>query len=574
MRRRRQLSSRILASVVVILTASTLVGFALVTLNQRRGLEHQYQLRALAIAQTFAATPSIREAMTRRNAADRRLIQSLAEAVTQETGATYIVVIDRHGVRYSHPNPTQIGQRITEPVVALDGRNHLGVDHGSLGISANAKTPLRAPDGSIVGEVSAGILERHVSDQLLQGLPTLLLYFACALGIGVAASLTLARRLKRSTFGLELDEIAALVQEREAMLHGIREGVIALDRDGRVTLMNDEARRLLPLSGDPVGRPIEQLVPPGRLCDLLSGRISGHDPAVVTDEHILVVNRMPVFRQGRDLGAVVTLRDRTELEGLLRELDSVDALTDALRAQQHEFSNRMHTVAGLIELGDQDAAVRYALDVTGQSADLAESIRERVEAPEIAALLLAKTAVAAERGVALTLSEDSRLGTANSDTHMVLTIVGNLIDNAIDAASAGPSQPAQVNVRLASGDDDVTIEVTDNGPGVDPELATRIFTDGFTTKSGEERRHQGIGLALVHRLVHRAGGTITVDSAGDTRFRVILPAVEQPEGSRAARPSEAVGRTRRGQPDDSGPAQSSEAGGRARRGPEGVEVGT
>jgi two-component system CitB family sensor kinase len=523
MRRRHQLSSRILASVVVILTASTLVGFALVTLYQRRGLEHQYQLRALAIAQTFATMPPVREAMTRRNATDRWLIQSLAKLVTGETGATYIVVIDRRGIRYSHPKAALIGQRVTEPVVALDGHNHLGVDRGSLGISANAKTPLRGLDGSILGEVSAGILERRVSDQLLQEVPSLLLYFACALGIGVAASLTLARRLKRSTFGLELDEIAALVQEREAMLHGIREGVITLDRNGRVTLINDEARRLLPLSGDPVGRSIEELVPHGRLCDLLTGRLSGHDPTVLTDEHILVVNRMPVFRQGRDLGAVVTLRDRTELEGLLRELDNVDALTDALRAQQHEFSNRMHTVAGLVELGDHDAAVRYALDVSGESAALAESVRERVEAPEIAALLLAKTAVAAERGVQLTLSEDSRLGITGSDTNMVLTIVGNLIDNAIDAASTGSSQPARVTVRLTANEDDVTIEVTDSGPGVPPELTTLIFTDGFTTKSADERRHQGIGLALVHRLVHRAGGTITVDSADVTRFSVILP---------------------------------------------------
>src|SRR5690348_2633427 len=328
MRRRRQLSTRILASVVAILLASAVVGFVLVTLSQRAELEHDYQKRALAIAQTFAATPSIRQGLARLGAADRRLIQSLATQVRQETGATYIVVIDRNGVRYSHPNRALIGQRVTEPVVALDGRDHVGVDHGNLGVSANAKVPIRAPgaaDAPVIGEVSAGILEGQVSDQLLHSIPSLLLYFACALAIGVVASLSLARRLKRSTFGLELEDIAALVQEREAMLHGIREGVIALDRQGRVTLLNDEARRLVPFDGDPVGRPIDEVVPHRRLCDLLDGTLAGADTAVVTDDHILVVNRMPVVRQGRDLGAVVTLRDRTELEGLLRELDNVDA---------------------------------------------------------------------------------------------------------------------------------------------------------------------------------------------------------------------------------------------------------
>jgi two-component system, CitB family, sensor kinase len=534
-RRRRQLSTRILASVVGILLASTLVGFVLVTLRQRSELEREYQQRALAIAKTFAAMPSIREGLAARTPADRRLIQALAEQVRHATGASYIVVIDRRGVRYSHPDPALIGRRIKERVIALDRRPHTGVDHGNLGISANAKVPLYDPNGrAVIGEVSAGILEGQVSDQLLHELPSLLLYFACALAIGVVASLTLARRLKRSTFGLELEEIAALVQEREAMLHGIREGVIALDRDGRVTLINDEARHLIHFDTEPVGQPIEQLVSHRRLCDLLTGAVAEQDSVVVTDEQILVVNRMPVSRDGRDLGAVVTLRDRTELEALLRELDSVDALTDALRAQQHEFANRMHTVAGLIELGDQQAAVRFALEVSGATAGLAEAIRERIEAPEIAALLLAKTTVAAERDVDLVLSEDSRLADAGVETNMLLTIAGNLIDNAIDAAVIGP-RPARVDVRLVGGADrDVEIEVADSGPGVPKELASRIFADGFTTKSDDQRRQRGIGLALAHRLVTRAGGTITVDCSGPTTFTVVLPSARPPAGADVA----------------------------------------
>ncbi len=525
MRRRRQLSTRILGSVVVILLVTTLVGFALVAGYQRHELEHEYQLRALAVAEAFAETPSIRDAMARRNPADRRLIQSLAQQVRSQTGASYIVVIGANGVRYSHPDPALIGQRITEPVVALDGHNHLGIDNGNLGVSANAKVPLKAPDGRIIGEVSAGIPEREISNTLVREVPWLLLYFACALAIGVAASLLLARRLKRTTFGLELDEIAALVQEREAMLHGIREGVITLDRQGRVTLINDPARRLISLGTTALGSPIGELVPAGRLRDLLTGALPGDDRVVVTDEHILVVNRMPVSRSGKDLGAVVTLRDRTELEAVLRELDSVDALTDAMRAQQHEFANRMHTVAGLIELGDHVAAVRFALDVSGQSAGLAEVIRGRVERPEIAAMLVAKTTIAAERGVELVLSGDSRLAEIGADTIMVLTIAGNLIDNAIDAAAAG-RRPARVTVRLTAGEGNIVIEVTDSGPGVPEELSSQIFADGFTTKTGAARRHHGIGLALVHRLVHRAGGTITVDCAGDSTFTVRLPVTQ------------------------------------------------
>jgi two-component system CitB family sensor kinase len=522
-RRRRQLSNRILASVVGILIASTLVGFVLITLSERSDLDHQSERRALAIAQTFAAMPTIERAMVARTPADRREIQALAQQVTHETGASYIVVLDRHGIRYSHPDRTLIGKRVSEPVIALDGRNHLGTDHGNLGISANAKAPLRAPDGQIIGEVSSGILEGRISDQLIDELPNLLLYFACALGIGVVASVTLARRLKRSTFGLELEEIAALVQEREAMLHGIREGVITLDREGRVTLLNDEARRLLDLDPDAVGQELTDLLPPGRLRELLTGEAAGTDQVVLTDEHVLAVNRMPVFRKGRELGAVATLRDRTELEGLLRELDSVDAMTNALRAQQHEFSNRMHTLAGLIEIGDHDQAARYALDVSGATSGLAEMIRERIEGPELAAMFLAKTTIASERGVDLVLSEASQLADDDHDTAAVLTIVGNLIDNAVDAAAAGPA-PGWVVVTLAGARGALTIQVQDSGAGVPENLRQRIFSDGFTTKAEPGNRNHGLGLALVLRLVRRARGTITVDAAPVTTFTVVLPA--------------------------------------------------
>jgi two-component system, CitB family, sensor kinase len=330
----------------------------------------------------------------------------------------------------------------------------------------------------------------------------------------------LTRKLKRSTFGLELEEIAALVHEREAMLHNIREGVITFNRDNRVTLINDEARRLLGVTDARIGASIDELLPAGRLRDLLTGAIPGQDQVVLTDEQILVVNRMPASRDRRPLGAVVTLRDRTELDALMRELDGVAALTDALRAQQHEFSNRMHTLAGLIELGDHEAAARYALDISGASG-AAETIRAQIECPEIAAMLLAKATVARERNVTLTLTDDSRLPADGLDVNAILTIVGNLIDNAIDAAADG-GRPAEVTVRLIGGDT-ITIEVSDSGTGVADDVAPQIFTDGFTTKETTADSPRGIGLALVHRLVRQANGTIAVASHDRTVFTVTLP---------------------------------------------------
>jgi two-component system CitB family sensor kinase len=334
----------------------------------------------------------------------------------------------------------------------------------------------------------------------------------------------LSRRLKKMTFGLELHDLSSLLQEREAMLHGIREGVIAFDRQGRVSMSNDEARRLLGLRRVAIGEPIDQLIPEGRLRDLLSGDIEGQDQLVLTDEHLLVINRMPVHVDGRDVGSVVTVRDRTELEALLRELDSVNGLTDALRAQQHEFSNRLHVLSVLVGMGEYDDAMAYLTEISTTSAGQAEDLRSRIAPAALAALLLAKITIAAERGTVLEVTEDSRLDHAGPDPQALVTIVGNLIDNALDAVAASAS-PRRVTVRLTYDDDAhvIVVSVSDSGPGVSPELAERVFQDGYSTKGSPDGRPRGLGLALVHRLVSRLGGHIEVISDPGATFTATLP---------------------------------------------------
>ncbi|MCW2862989.1 MAG: histidine kinase [Actinoallomurus sp.] len=514
----RKLSTRILTSQLTILVMSMLVGFGLFAHEERTKLDAQYRERALAIAQTAAGTPQIQGAMEYGGAGD--LVQTTAERMRRSSGAEYIVVLDLKGIRHSHPNPALLGKPVEEPLIAADGHGHIGVDRGSLCRSANGKAPLYGPSGSLVGEVSAGICERAVSNTLWSELPAFALWMGLALAFGAVASYVLAWRLKRRTFGLELEEISKLLQEREAVLHGIKEGVIAFDRAGRVTIVNDEARRLLRPCTVTLGRRLEDVMSPGRLRDLLAGSEGGADASVLTDDYYLTVNRRPVVLHGRELGAVVTLRDRTELSGLLRELDSVRALTDALRAQQHEFSNRMHTVAGLLELGDRDEALTYLTTAQGAEAALSESVRERVANPLVVGLILAKSVVAAERGVTLTLTEDSWLGDSPARVQAVLTVLGNLVDNAIDAA-AGAS-PAEVTVRLVD-DAGITMAVSDTGPGIPPGHLESIFTDGYSTKAGSDVRRRGLGLAIVHRLVRRIGGRIDVGEGPGATFTVELP---------------------------------------------------
>ncbi|WP_243639809.1 PAS domain-containing protein, partial [Streptacidiphilus pinicola] len=411
---------------LVILVVTGAIGFTLLGLAQRAELDRAFEERAVAIASTAAAEPQIRQAMEQgAPAVPGGVVQTVAERVRAASGASYVVVIDLNRIRHSHPDAALIGQQVAEPLVVLDGRTHAGIDTGSTGRSANGRAPLYGPSGRLVGEVSAGIPETQVTSEVWRELPTLGLYAGLALAIGLATSVLLARRLKKITFGLELEEIAGLLQDREAMLHGIREGVIAFDPRERISVINKEAERLLGLTDQQVrGARLDDVLPDGRLRRVLTGTITGNDLTVLTDDHCLVVNRMPVALHGRELGWVVTVRDRTELVGMMRELDSMRGLTDALRAQQHEFSNRMHTLAGLLELGDYDSALDYAVDTAGAEPAFAESVRARIGHALVVGLIVAKATVAGERGVRLVLAEQSRLSEQPPHLRRLLTIVG------------------------------------------------------------------------------------------------------------------------------------------------------
>ncbi|HJQ41880.1 MAG TPA: sensor histidine kinase, partial [Jatrophihabitantaceae bacterium] len=532
--RMRKLSSQIFVAQLGILTVTMGVGFALFAHAERNHLDAHYEQRAAAIAETVAVVPAIRSCMANERPGCASTIQRLATETQDRTKASYVVLIDMNRVRHSHPIPDLIGKKVAEPIVARDGKIHVRIDHGKTGSSANAIAPLYGPGGVLAGEVSVGIPESSVSTELANELPSYAAWFLIALGIGALASWGLARRLKHQTFGLELDEIARLLQEREATLHGIREGVIAFDKDGRINVVNDEAQRLLRLPVSAPGSTLDEVLPEGRLRDVLEGRGTRQDDIVFTDDFCLVINRMPVTFAGRQNGAVVTLRDRTEMAALLRELDGERSLTESLRAQQHEFSNRMHAVAGLLELGRTDEALSYVTEVRGTAAEFDNTLRTHIATPQIVGLMLGKAAEASERGIELVLSPETWLGDTPEKVQALTTIVGNLIDNAFDAV-ATEAAPRRVIVEIVEEPTHVTVTVTDNGPGITPGTEQLIFSDGYTTKPRSDGRRGGLGLALIHRLVVRLHGSIEVSAGPGAQFVVRLPK------SPAATPVEARG---------------------------------
>jgi len=522
-RLRLSLASRILAFQLAIIVGALIIG-VLVTIGiERASLDSQYERRALTLAEQVAAMPSVHDAL--RDSDPSRTLQPFAQAMRRASGASFIVIAGPDGTRYSHPNPSMIGKKIDEsPQAVLAGHTFVGVQQGTLGTSARGKAPIVDGNGNVIGIVSVGFLEATLSQQLMDDLGRFLLYLMVAVGLGVAGSLLLTRHLKRQTFGLEPVEIAALLEQREASLHGIREGTVATDLDGRVTLINDEAKRLLRLPENPEGRRLLDVLPPGRVRDVFSGEVTGADEVVLAADRVLVISRMPVVVRGRTIGYVATFRDRTELESLVRELDNARSVSEALRAQAHDFSNRLHTIAGLIELGRLEEAMQLTTESSAVSQELTESLLERVGDPVLGALLLGKSAVAAERGIQFRLSPDSRLDGDAGHPRDLITVVGNLIDNALDAVASSPNgNPRWVEVSIHQEDGEVVIKVHDSGPGIALDDTEQIFSEGYTTKLAAAGSRRGLGLALVKQVAARRGGQVTVVNQGGAMFTVRLP---------------------------------------------------
>jgi two-component system CitB family sensor kinase len=527
-RLRVSLASQILLFQLAIVLGALLIGAAASYFNESRQLDQRYEQRSLTIAEQVAAMPSVGDGL--RDSDPSRTLQSLAEGIRQASGASFVVIAGANGIRYSHPKLAMIGKPIDEDFhTVLAGKTWVGVENGTLGKSARGKAPIFDGQNRVIGMVSVGFLEGTLSQQLAAMLPQLALYLVVALALAVAGSILLAWRLKRQTFGLEPEEIATLLEQREASLHGIREGTIATDNEGRITLVNDEARRLLRLSSDSVGLRLTDVLPPGRVRDLLIGEATGADEVVLAADRVLVVSRMPVVVRGRTIGHIATFRDRTELENLLRELDNARGVTEALRAQAHDFSNRLHTIAGLIELGRQEEAIQLTTESSSVSQELTESLLERVGDPVLGALLLGKSAVAAERGIQFRLTPDSRLDGDAGHPRDLITVVGNLIDNALDAAATSSNGgPRWVEVSIHKADGDVVIQVHDSGPGIGNGDLGLIFSEGYTTKVAGPGSRRGLGLALVQQVAARRGGEVTVINKGGALFTVRLPLFTKP----------------------------------------------
>ncbi|MFE6971483.1 ATP-binding protein [Isoptericola sp. NPDC057653] len=496
-------------------------------------------------AEGLAGIPAVQETLAT-DTPDAAALGFYLQTRADFVDATHAYVADLDGRVLVATDPTRVGEGLALPAGAAE-RAGSGDVTDLDGRSIAAWVPVYG--GSAPHPVAVVVLADPyppLAERVSRAGGDVLVVLGIGTALAAAGSWLLARLVKRRTRGLEPAQIAALADHREGVLRSIREGVVVVGDDGRVSLVSDSARALLGLADDAPDLTGRRLDDPGladvglepAVADLLRGTDEVHDAVLVSGDTVLVLNRRRVLHDGRPAGTVTTLRDRTELLALQSELHARESVTETLRAQTHEFSNQLHTVSGLIELGEYEEVGRFVDRLTRRRAALSDVVTSRVADPAVAALLIAKASLADERHVELVVDPGSALPRLDPDLSAdVNTVLGNLVDNAVDAAAwaAGPSaqgvaSAAMVRVRLALDGPahDVLVEVADTGRGVPPEQADAIFRRGWSTKP-QGATGRGVGLALVHVLAQRRGGVVTVhngdarDGEGGAVFIVRLP---------------------------------------------------
>ncbi|MGH3961705.1 MAG: sensor histidine kinase [Pseudonocardiaceae bacterium] len=526
-RRRWSLARQLLVLQVVIVGVLVTAGATLAYLNAAQAADRRARDTVTAVAATVADAPNVLAALATQD--PPRELQPFAERVRADAGVDFITIMNPDGIRYTHPDPTKIGGMfLGNTAEALAGRSFTETWTGTLGPSVRAVAPVFGEAHQVIALVSVGITVSAISAELQQLLQNLIVVAAAVLAVGIAGSYLVSARLRKQTRGVAPDELRRMFDYYEEILHVVREGLVLLDREGRVVLCNDAARGLLGLHANPQGLAASALGLAPELSAALVSTRRRSDEIHVLDTRVLVINAAPVRSQDRAMGNVVTLRDHTELRALTGELDTVRGFTESLRAQAHEAANRLHTVVSLVGIGRPDEAVKFATAELKAAQQLTDRVLGSVEEPALAALLLAKSTEASERGVELVITEDTAIDGMDGaiESGDLVTILGNLIDNAVDAAITAANrhdgQP-QVAVTARMDNGELVLRVADNGPGMDPRIAPEMFRPGRSTKPSDGPVGRGLGLALVGQVVRRNRGSIDVGQDGGAVFTVRLP---------------------------------------------------
>jgi two-component system, CitB family, sensor kinase len=481
---------------------------------------------ALAVAKTVAGLPEVIQAFKDPNPSFT--IQAIAESIRKKTGAQFIVVSNMNLIRYSHPDTSKIGRHMVgdDDKQVLLGHGSITQATGTLGLSIRGKYPVFDGQHHQIGIVSVGFLMENIWKQLTPLILEIICIGAIALLVGLIGAFFLSGHIKKQIFNLEPYEIAFQTQQQAAILESIREGIIAIDTGGNITTFNREAKSMIDYEiDDLIGKAITSILPGSRLLEVINEGSAHFDQPMIIGNSLVVVNRVPVKIGDEVIGAVGSFRDKLQLDHLDQRLADIGKYVDTIRSQRHEFMNKLHLISGLIQMKEYELVKNIIEDVYSEQQNVLNFFLARVRDPAIVGVLIGKMHRAKELGIQLTISNDSTVSELCPHRETVLTILGNAIENAMEAIRTMKENPlpATISVNIKEKHDLLTIQVIDNGPGIDPKLGNQIFEDGGTTKG----KGRGFGLALVSRLVSRLKGNIEIySSAEGATLQVSLPKME------------------------------------------------
>jgi two-component system, CitB family, sensor histidine kinase MalK len=480
--------------------------------------------KAMNIARMVAHTPLIMQALQQKQ--NEQEIQKYTSEMTKLTNVEFIVVMDMNGIRKSHPSPDKIGQRFVggDEGPVLHGQETTSIAKGTLGYSLRAFTPIFLDKGKQIGAVAVGISLNKVKQDVRNSKNVIFIAVIFGVLIGVFGAIILAKKIKRSMFGLEPFEIGKLLDERSAMLQSTKEGILAVDQEARITLINNEALRLFKEAGikdNPVGHVVDQYLPQLQLSNLLETGKPRLNVEIDLSGITLFANQLPIFVGNQMVGAITTFRDKTEINKLAEEVTGIKLYAEALRAQSHEFMNKLHVVLGLVHLQQYEKLADYIDQVSDHLQNEVSYIVSKIKDPALAGFILGKMSYAREMGADLSFSVEGILPepALPVTTHELITIIGNLIDNALEALSDLDNK--KVFVHFEYDDQELLIEVADNGPGIEEDINKNIFLKGVSTKGND----RGIGLFLVKCSLEKLHGHIELSTevGKGTRFTVTIP---------------------------------------------------
>ena len=521
----RTLHGRMLLLMFLLLAALVSITWLMVSMLVSSILEEYIGRNALNVSKTVSLTTVVHEGLKNKNSTQ---IQLYAESVRKATGARFVVVGDHEGRRYSHPVPERIGKLMVggdNPRALERGEAYVSKAVGTLGPSMRGKVPIFANSGKVIGVVSVGYLQETVESVTEGYLQRVLLWVFGLFLLGGIGTWLIARNVKQSIFGLEPVEIARLFRERNAILDSIREGVVAINDKGQVTMLDHEAAKILkipPESG--IGTSIESILPQTRMLEVLKSGEEQFDQEMIIGGIEVIVNRVPIWQNGRVAGVVSSFRRKDEIDRMAQELTQIQEYSEVLRTQTHEYSNKLHTLAGLIQLGSHQEALDLIGRETSGYQELLGTLAETVPEPLLSAIILGKYNRAQELRIIFQLDPESRMIDIPKKINRgkIVTILGNLLENALEAAQENTSGKRMVQLSMTDFGNDLIFEVEDSGSGIEDESVDLSLQHGFTTKSGTGR---GIGLSLVHENLKYLGGHLTVvrSSLGGMRFTIYIP---------------------------------------------------